>query len=127
MRRKITVSPRPEELREEQMRPSRFLGYDRNSIGLWALHREMFEVAESQFRRAAYLNPYEYRFKQHLAWALYKLGRLEEAKRCIEEAISQNPHDEDSMHILLKISEKMAGDHISPHEGETHILTRGDR
>jgi tetratricopeptide (TPR) repeat protein len=118
MRRKVTISPRPEELKEEQMRPSRFLGYDRNSLGLWALHREMFEVAESQFRRAVYLNPYEYRFKQHLAWALYKLGKHADAKRCIMEAISQNPYDKDNRQILLKIEEKMESSQRPASEGE---------
>ncbi|MGO9412199.1 MAG: tetratricopeptide repeat protein [Spirochaetia bacterium] len=108
MRRKIVISPRQDEVKEEQMRPSRFLGYDRDSLGMYALGREMFEVAESQFRRAAYLNPFEARFKQHLAWCLYKQENYPEAKRCIIEALRQDPHDKDSSHILLKIEEKMA-------------------
>ena len=110
MRRKVTVSPNQDTLREEQMRPSRFLGYDRDSLGMYALRREMFDVAESQFRRAAYLNPFEPRFKQHLAWALYKQGKLSEATQCIVEAIDQNPHDQDSRQVLLKIKEKMEND-----------------
>jgi tetratricopeptide (TPR) repeat protein len=110
MRRKVTVSPNQDTFREEQLRPSRFLGYDRDSLGMYALRREMFDVAESQFRRAAYLNPFEPRFKQHLAWALYKQGKLSEARQCIVEAIDQNPHDQDSRQVLLKIREKMEND-----------------
>ena len=109
MRRKLTTGPGPNESREERLRPSRFLGYDRDSLGMYALQREMFEVAESQFRRAAYLNPYEARFKQHLAWVLYKQGKLVEAKQCIVEAISQNPQDMDSRQVLAKIEEKTGG------------------
>jgi len=107
MSRRITVSPTHDEVKEEKLRPSRFLGYDRDSLGLYALQREMFEVAESQFRRAVYLNPFEARFKQHLAWALYKQGKFADAKRCIVESIGQNPNDKDSRHVLLKIEEKM--------------------
>jgi Tfp pilus assembly protein PilF len=110
MTRKITVSPNQDELREEGMRPSRFLGYDRDSLGMYALQREMFEVAESQFRRAAYLNPYEPRFKQHLAWALYKQGKFADAKRSIVEAIGEDSNDKDSRQVLLKIEEKMGND-----------------
>jgi len=110
VRRPKVVSPRLDELAEERMRPSRFLGYDRDSLGMYALQREMLGVAESQFRRAAYLNPFEYRFKQHLAWSLYKQGKYSEAKRCIVEAIGQKPGEKDNLHILSKIEEKMGTD-----------------
>jgi Tfp pilus assembly protein PilF len=116
--RRRTVSPRQDELKEERMRPSRFLGYDRNSLGMYALQREMFEVAESQFRRAVYLNPYEPKFLQHLAWCLYKQGKYAEAKRCIVEVIGRRPGDEESMHILLKIEEKMEMDQKSASKSE---------
>ncbi len=109
MRRKIRVSSNHDEQKEERLRPSRFLGYDRDSLGMYALRREMFEVAESQFRRAAYLYPFEPRFKQHFAWVLYKQGKLVDAKRYIVEAIGQNPRDNDSRQVLTKIEEKMGG------------------
>ena len=118
MRRRITVSPTLDEQREERMRPSRFLGYDRDSLGMYALQREMFDVAESQFRRAAYLNPFQPRFKQHLAWALYKQGKLADAKRCIVEAIGQNPLDTDSRQVLVKIEEKMGSGQKTAPESE---------
>ena len=107
MRRRIVVSPGVDELREERMRPSRFLGYDRDALGMYALQREMFEVAESQFRRAAYLNPFEPRFVQHLAWSLYKQQNYEEAKEHILQAIARKPDDPDSRHILTRIEEKI--------------------
>jgi predicted Zn-dependent protease len=105
--RKNFFSPVGDERQEERMRPSRFLGYDRDSLGMYALSREMFAVAESQFHRAVYLNPYEPAFKQHLAWCLYKQGKYGEAKELIEEAIRQKPDDKDSRHILSKVEEKM--------------------
>jgi tetratricopeptide (TPR) repeat protein len=108
MMRRRTVKPQQDERREESMRPSRFLGYDRDSLGMYALGKEMFEVAESQFHRAAYLNPYEPAFKQHLAWCLYKRGRYTEAKEWIEKAIQQQPDDADSKHILSKVVERMS-------------------
>ena len=107
MRRRIVVSPGVDELREERMRPSRFLGYDRDALGMYALQREMFEVAESQFRRAAYLNPFEPRFVQHLAWSLYKQQNYEEAKEHILQAIARKPDDPDNRYILTKIEEKI--------------------
>jgi len=80
-------------------------GYDRDSLGRYALSREIFRVAESQFRRAAYLNPYEPMFKQHLAWCLYKQGKHSEAEDWIRKAIDQKPEDRDSGFILSKIEE----------------------
>jgi Tfp pilus assembly protein PilF len=115
-RRRTVVSPRQDELREEKMRPSRFLGYDRDSLGMYALQREMFPVAESQFRRAAWLNPFEPAFLQHLAWCLYKQGKYAEAKRCIVEALSRKSGDKDYHQVLLKIEEKL-GAAGSPAQG----------
>jgi hypothetical protein len=67
MRKARITSPHADEQKEERMRPSRFLGYSRDSLGMHALQEDMLDIAESQFRRATYLNPYEPRFKQHLA------------------------------------------------------------
>ncbi len=103
------VDPNRDEHREELLRPSRFLGYDRDSLGRYALSKQMFEVAESQFTRAVYLNPYEPMFKQHLAWSLYKQGKYVEARRWIEEALAHKPEDEDCRYIAGKIGERMKG------------------
>ena len=107
MRKAKITSPSINEQNEERMRPSRFLGYNRDVLGMHALQKDMLEVAESQFRRATYLNPYEPRFKQHLAWALYKQGKWLEARRSILEALDQQPNDEDNRHILAKVEEKI--------------------
>jgi len=107
MSRKSIVDPRRDERREDRMRPSRFLGYDRDSLGLYALSREMFDVAEAEFRRAAYLNPYEPRFKQHLAWCLHKQQRDGEALPWITEALELRPADKDSEYIAEVIRQRL--------------------
>jgi Flp pilus assembly protein TadD len=107
MRKARVTSPQRNDQEEEQMRPSRFLGYNRDTLGMHALQNEMFEVAESQFRRAAYLNPYEFRFKQHLAWALYKQGKFSDARQFIMLAIDQAPRDKDNRQLLMKVEEKI--------------------
>lgn len=45
------------------------------------MSREAFGIAESQFRRAVWLNPYEPDFQNHLAWCLYKEDKLRLLKR----------------------------------------------
>jgi tetratricopeptide (TPR) repeat protein len=96
-------SPRLSDEFEERMRPSRYLGYDRDHLGVALLRREMFEAAESQFRRAAYLNPYEAAFKQHLAWCLYRMGELEEALVAIDEALKLKHDDPDAPVVRERI------------------------
>lgn len=44
------------------MRPSRYLGYDRDHFGPHLLSKEMVEIAQSQLRCPAFLNPYKARF-----------------------------------------------------------------
>lgn len=80
------------ERREEALRPSHYLGYDRDKLGMYFLSRGAYQIAESQFRRAVWLNPFEYHFAGHLAWCLYKQGRYAEAKICVEHL---NLKDED--------------------------------
>jgi len=71
--------------REEALRPCRYLGYDRDALAKYLLGRGAYEIAESQFRRAIWLNPFEQRFKTHLAWCLYKQGRHADALACLAE------------------------------------------
>jgi thioredoxin-like negative regulator of GroEL len=49
------------------------------------VEREAFEVAEAQLRRAVWLNPYEPRFKVHLAWCLCRQKRYSEARELIDQ------------------------------------------
>lgn len=73
--------------REEALRPCQYLGYDRDSLAMHLLERGACEIAETQFRRAIWLNPYEPRFKTHLAWCLYKQGRRADALACAAEVL----------------------------------------
>lgn len=105
----FVMTPRLNDAAEERLHPSRYLGYDRDRIGLHLLSKEIYDIAESQFRRAVFLNPYESAFSQHLAWALYKLRRFHEAVRWIETSLSQKPDDPDSQYIARRIREALPG------------------
>ncbi len=83
----------PQLAREEALRPSRFLGYDRDQMGVYFLGREAFGLAESQFRRAVWLNPYEPAFKVHWALALIKLNRKDEARELLRDVLSRRRDD----------------------------------
>lgn len=39
-------------LKEEALRPSRFLGLNHDRLGLYLFARQAYEIAESEFRRA---------------------------------------------------------------------------
>ena len=69
------------EQREDALRPSRYLGYDRDALGLYLFSREAYEIAETQFRRAIWLNPFEPEFKKHLELCLYKLEQNTKAAK----------------------------------------------
>ena len=74
------------ERRENALRPSRYLGYDRDALGIYLCSREAYEIAETQFRRAIWLNPFEPAFKKHLEYCLYKLERnIEVLNRPVSE------------------------------------------
>ncbi|MEP0844106.1 MAG: hypothetical protein HRF43_15500 [Phycisphaerae bacterium] len=83
----------PQIIREEVLRPSRYLGYDRDDMGCYFLGREAFELAESQFRRAVYLNPFEPSFKVHWAVALTHLNRLDEARALLVQLFRNRQDD----------------------------------
>jgi tetratricopeptide (TPR) repeat protein len=71
--------------REETMRPWPTLGYDWDTLGMHLVSREAFRQAEAMLRRAVWLNPYEPRFKVHLAWCLCRENRYAEARTWIEQ------------------------------------------
>jgi thioredoxin-like negative regulator of GroEL len=78
-----------DERREDALRPCPYLGYDRDSLAMYLMEREAYKIAETQFRRAVWLNPFEARFKAHLAWCLYKQERHAEALACLAEIPEQ--------------------------------------
>ena len=96
--------PDRRELREEALRPSPYLGYDRDEIGRYLMEREAWDLAEAQFRRAVWLNPYEPVFKADLARCLICQGKMEEALKLIAEALESRPGDE-GIARLKKIAE----------------------
>jgi tetratricopeptide (TPR) repeat protein len=71
--------------REELLRPCPYLGYDHDRIGVHCLSREAYGTAERSFRRAIWLNPYEPKFHLHLAHALFRQKRHEEALGALDE------------------------------------------
>ncbi len=68
-------------LREDALRPSPYLGYGYLNLGNYFLQHRAFKLAETQFRRAIWLNPYEPKFLYELAVCLFEQGRLEEAMK----------------------------------------------
>lgn len=91
--RRRSSSRDPQIVREEVLRPSHYLGYDRDEMGRYFLGREAFELAESQFRRAVWLNPYEPAFKTHWALVLVLLDRRDDARRLLEEVLNDDPNN----------------------------------
>jgi len=94
----------PDERRENALRPNPHLGYDRDELGMYLVSRGAYKIAESQFRRAVWLNPFEPAFKEHLALCLYKLGRYAEALQWIQEQQDNEKKNADS-HKLLELIE----------------------
>jgi len=89
------------------MQPWPTLGYDRDRIAMHLVSIEAFEVAESELRRAVWLNPYETRFKFHLAWCLFREKKYPEAKKWILCALEQRPGDKESMNVLRVIEDAL--------------------
>jgi len=96
-----------DERREEALRPNPWLGYDRDSVAVHLVSRGAYDIAEPQFRRAIWLNPYEPRFKQHLAWCLFKAKRFAEAEQWITKALAQDPENPESRRLLDLIVQRV--------------------
>jgi hypothetical protein len=79
--RNSNIKNRPDknQQRENALRPSRYLGYDHDRLGMYLVSREAFEIALHCFRRAVWLNPFEPAFKEHMAHCLHILERNAEA------------------------------------------------
>ncbi len=103
------------ERREEALRPSRCLGYDRDALGVHLAACQAYDLAEAQLRRAIWLNPFEPRFKEHLACCLYKQERYREAKECILRALEQK-EDKGFRRTLELIEQRL----VAESQGESH-------
>ena len=103
-RRKAERRDRPDrnERRENALRPSPWLGYDRDALAMHLVERGALEIAEAQIRRAIWLNPFEPRFKAHLALCLWHQGRRAEAQACLADA-PQTDNDDEIRAILRVI------------------------
>jgi thioredoxin-like negative regulator of GroEL len=101
MPRKSVDKRDADERREDALRPCRYLGYDRDTLGMHLVSREAYRIAETQFRRAVWLNPFEPRFKTHLAWCLYKQGRHADALACLAEV--PDAETDADMHTIVRL------------------------
>jgi Flp pilus assembly protein TadD len=88
-----------EERVEEILRPAPYLGYDRDALARHLVACGAYRIAESQFRRAIWLNPFEPAFKRHLALCLHAEKRCSEAKGWIVQALQQQPDNEEGLRI----------------------------
>jgi tetratricopeptide (TPR) repeat protein len=96
-----------EERVEEILRPAPYLGYDRDCLARHLMACGALRIAESQFRRAVWLNPFEAEFKQHLALCLYEQEQYAEARDWITKSLEQEPDDAQSRRILTMIEERL--------------------
>jgi len=92
--RSVLSSAERHERKEELLRPSPFLGYDREALALHLLARGAHALAEVQLRRMVWLNPFEPRFKANLALCLSRGGNTSEALSMIEFAAREHPGDQ---------------------------------
>jgi len=98
----------PREAREDLLRPHPRLGYDRDQLALYLMSRHVFEIAETQFRRAIWLNPYEPAFKAHLAECLHHMSRYPEARELAVKSLEQDPNSTECRKLLGMIDERLA-------------------
>ncbi|MGN6369031.1 MAG: tetratricopeptide repeat protein [Phycisphaerae bacterium] len=84
-----------ERRREDALRPCRYLGYDHDRLGIYLLDREALPLAESEFRRAVWLNPFEAEFRLHLAMCLFQQKRFAEAIPLATQVLEAAPQRED--------------------------------
>jgi len=80
-----------QKIREDILRPHPRLGYDRDQLALYLMSLGAHKIAESQFRRAIWLNPFEPAFKVHLAECLYHMSRYTEARELVVKTMEENP------------------------------------
>lgn len=90
----------PQKTREDILRPHPRLGYDRDQLALYLMSRHVLEVAEAEFRRAIWLNPYEPAFKVHLTECLYHMRRYTEARELVVRSLEENPDNLECRKLL---------------------------
>lgn len=100
MKKKYIIDTELQKKKEEQMRPSKVLGYDHDRLGIHFLNIKAYDLAESEFQRAVYLNPYEVNFKIHLSLCCIKLNRILEAEKIANEVMGNEPDNAKALELL---------------------------
>ena len=118
MSRRIVDTPGRNEKREDALRPNSYLGYGRDHLALHLMHRRALGIAESQFRRAVWLNPYEPAFKAHLAECLYRRHDHAEARDWATQALEQDSGNTSYRELLRMIEQCLASDSSGPAQEE---------
>lgn len=113
MNRKPSRKIDREERRENALRPCAYLGYNWDELGLYFNDRGAEHLAEPQFRRAVWLNPFEPEFKVHLAECLYRRERYVEAMQWVREALEQKPDHAGAQNLKRWIIDRAARDAVS--------------
>ncbi|GEM_PF-1547555 len=93
--------------REEALRPCQLLGYDHDELAQYLMKRRALKIAEDEFRRAIWLNPYEPLFKEHLALCLAEQKRFDEAQSQITEVLDEKPTSQSAKDILQMIQQSI--------------------
>jgi len=101
MPRRTLSTTEKNRLREEALRPCSVLGYDYDSLAVHLISRESYRIAESLLRRAIWLNPFEPRFKEHLACCLSRQKKFTEAKELAETLLKKYPGNRAAREILF--------------------------
>ena len=118
MSRRIVDTPGRNEKREDALRPNPYLGYGRDHLALHLMCRGALGIAESQFRRAVWLNPYEPAFKAHLAECLYRRHDYAEARNWAAQALEQDSGNAGCRELLRMIEQCLASDSSGPAQEE---------
>ncbi|MDA8377483.1 MAG: tetratricopeptide repeat protein [Planctomycetia bacterium] len=103
---KITRQPDFQERRENAMRPSRYLGFDHDDLGVYFMEKAAFTFAESELRRAVWLNPFNVDFQAHLAVCLFKQKRYREAMAVARQVFQCAPDRPDMQNLMRLIDER---------------------
>ncbi|MGC8623715.1 MAG: tetratricopeptide repeat protein [Phycisphaerae bacterium] len=92
-----------QERRENAMRPSRYLGFDHHQLGIYFMEKMAFALAESELRRAVWLNPFNLDFQAHLAICLFQQKYYQEAMTIAREVSQSDPDRQDIKDLMRRI------------------------
>lgn len=92
---------------ENALRPSRYLGYDNDRLGMYFLDMQANALAEAEFRRAVWLNLYEMDFQVHLAMCLFKQKKYVESRDMIQQIVVEVPDRSDACELLRQVTARL--------------------